>query len=93
MIIIRNAALEDAERILEIDDYYVKNTAITFEYETPSIEEFQNRMKKTMSRYPYLVIIKDGCIEGYAYAGSFVCRAAFDRRQDNNQSCDSWKIY
>lgn len=78
MIAVQNAGMEDAGRILEIYDYYVKNTAITFEYETPSLDEFRGRMKKTMERYPYLVIEKDGRIEGYAYAGAFVGRAAYD---------------
>ena len=78
MAIVRSAAMEDAERILEIYDYYVKNTAITFEYETPSLDEFKGRMEKTMRRYPYLVILEDGRIQGYAYAGPFVGRAAYD---------------
>lgn len=78
MVTVRNAALEDAGRILEIYDYYVKNTAITFEYETPSLEEFKGRMEKTMRAYPYLVVLQDGRIEGYAYAGAFVGRAAYD---------------
>ena len=78
MFVVRDATLDDAERILEIYDYYVKNTAITFEYDTPSLAEFQERMKKIMQRYPYIVILKDGRIEGYAYAGSFVGRAAYD---------------
>lgn len=77
MVIIRNATLEDAERILEIYDYYVQNTAITFEYETPSVGEFKKRMEKTMQNYPYLVIVRDGCIEGYAYADAFIGRAAY----------------
>lgn len=78
MIEIRKAALTDAERLLEIYDYYVNNTAITFEYETPMIGEFSSRMEQTMKRYPYLVILQDGKIEGYAYAGPFVGRAAYD---------------
>lgn len=78
MLAVRDATLQDAERILEIYDYYVKNTAITFQYETPSLVEFQERMQKTMQRHPYLVIEKDGRIEGYAYAGPFVDRAAYD---------------
>ena len=41
MIVVRNATMKDAERILEIYDYYVKNTAITFEYDTPSLKEFK----------------------------------------------------
>lgn len=78
MVAVRNAAVKDAGRILEIYDYYVKNTAITFEYDTPSLDEFKGRMEKTMQRYPYLVILKDGYIEGFAYAGAFVSRAAYD---------------
>ena len=78
MIAIRDATLEDAERILEIYDYYVKNTAITFEWVTPSLDEFRDRMKRIMRRYPYLVVLKDGRVEGYAYAGPFVGRAAYD---------------
>ena len=77
MIVVRSAALSDAPRLLEIYDYYVKNTAVSFEYETPSPAEFEGRMKKTMERYPYLVVLKDGRIEGYAYAGPFVGRAAY----------------
>lgn len=57
---IRNAKLEDAPRILEIYTYYVENTVITFEYEVPSLEEFENRMRNTMKKYPYLVIERNG---------------------------------
>ena len=78
MITVGNAELKDAERLLEIYDYYVKNTAITFEYTTPTIEEFRGRMEKTMQKYPYLVAVKDEKIAGYAYAGAFVGRAAYD---------------
>lgn len=78
MFEIRKAEVSDAERLLEIYDYYVRNTAITFEYDTPSLEEFQARISKTLKRYPYLVILRDGKIEGYAYAGPFKERRAFD---------------
>ena len=78
MITVGNAELKYAERLLEIYDYYVKNTAITFEYTTPTIEEFRGRIEKTMQKYPYLVAEKDGVIAGYAYAGAFVGRAAYD---------------
>lgn len=75
---IRNADLKDAERLLEIYSYYVENTAITFEYTVPSLSEFQERIKHTMRRYPYLVAERDGIIQGYAYAGPFIGRAAYD---------------
>jgi len=75
-MIIRDATPDDAKRILEIYAYYVENTAITFEYEVPTLTMFQERMRNTMKRYPYLVIEKDEIILGYAYAGTFVGRAA-----------------
>lgn len=75
---IRVASLEDAEEILNIYAYYVKNTAITFEYDVPSLDEFRGRMEKTLKKYPYIVAEKDGEILGYAYTGAFVGRAAYD---------------
>lgn len=35
---------EDAKRLLEIYAYYVKHTAITFEYEVPAVAEFHAHM-------------------------------------------------
>lgn len=77
-VTVRDAEIRDAERILSIYAYYVKNTAISFEYDVPTLPEFQERMKKTMKKYPYPVVEKDGAIQGYAYAGPFVGRAAYD---------------
>ncbi len=74
---IRDATLNDASRILEIYAYYVENTAITFEYDVPSLEEFKQRMVHTMSKYPYLVIEEDHKIVGYAYASDFHPRFAY----------------
>lgn len=84
-ITIRNATLADAPRILEIYAYYVEHTVITFEYDVPSLAEFEGRMRAIMQKYPYLVIERDGRIEGYAYAHAFVGRAAYDwgRRADH----------
>ena len=75
---VRRATLDDAPRLLEIYAYYVERTVITFEYEVPTFAEFRRRMQHTMQRYPYLVIERDGVVQGYAYAGAFVGRAAYD---------------
>lgn len=75
---IRKVEIGDAEQILNIYSYYVKNTAVTFEYEVPHIEEFRNRMKKTLLTYPYIAAKYEGRIVGYAYAGSFIGRKAYD---------------
>lgn len=72
------ASPEDAEALLEIYAPYVTNTAITFEYEVPSVREFRRRIGETLKRYPYLTAWKGGRIAGYAYAGAFHDRAAYD---------------
>ena len=78
-ITIRDAVPEDVERLLEIYDHYVVKTAITFDYATPTPEEFTERMFRIIKRYPYLVAEKNGRVMGYAYAGVFKERAAYDR--------------
>ena len=77
-MIIRTAAIEDAKRLLEIYAYYVRNTAISFEYEVPALEEFEDRIAHTLEKYPYLVIEEGDEIKGYSYAGVFKGRAAYD---------------
>lgn len=75
---IRKAKVSDAENILAIYGYYVEQTAISFEYDVPALEEFEGRISKTMAKYPYFVAVQAGKIVGYTYAGAFVGRAAYD---------------
>lgn len=76
--LIRVAVPEDAAALLRIYAPYVERTAITFEYDAPSEEEFAGRIEKTLKRYPYLVAEEDGAALGYACAGAFNERAAYD---------------
>ncbi len=77
--IIRSARIDDATRLTEIYKYYVDETAISFEYEAPTVEEFAGRMKNIMAKYPYLVAEYEGKIIGYSYANTFKDRTAYDR--------------
>ena len=74
---IRTATPDDAKELVAIYDYYVKETAITFEYETPSVEEFRGRIEKVLEKYPYIVIERGKEILGYAYASTFKDRDAY----------------
>ena len=76
-ITIRTAAMDDAAALLAIYAPYVKENAITFEYEVPSLEEFQGRIAHTLRRYPYIVAVENGEILGYAYTSPFGERAAY----------------
>ena len=68
----------DAGRLLEIYGYYVERTAISFETAVPALAEFEERIRRVIARYPWLVIEEDGRVLGYAYAGPFKGRAAYD---------------
>ena len=96
MISIRFATPDDAAELLDIYRPYVTDTAITFEYEVPSVAEFRERIVNIQKKYPYIVAVQEstsingydanpehdnklGRIVGYAYAGAFKNRAAYDR--------------
>ena len=81
-ITIRTATISDAPEILDIYGYYVANTAISMEYDVPSLAEFEKRVENTLENYPYLVAEQNGKILGYAYAGRFHERAAFYHDMD-----------
>ena len=74
---IRPASEADAQALLDIYTPYVTDTAITFEYEVPSLEEFCGRVRSTLQRWPYLAAARGGEILGYAYASAFHPRAAY----------------
>lgn len=74
----RVARPEDAEALLAIYAPYVEETAITFEYEVPGVEEFRARIAHTLATYPYIVAVEDNKIIGYAYVGRLHERAAYD---------------
>lgn len=78
-IVIKTVSIKDAAELLEIYAYYVKNTAITFEYDVPTISEFECRIENTLKKYPYIKAVSNGETIGYAYTGAFKSRAAYDR--------------
>ena len=77
-IVIRPATTDDAAELLEIYRWYVEETAVSFEYVTPTVEEFRGRMAHIMEKYPYFVAARGKKRIGYAYAHPFVGRAAYD---------------
>lgn len=77
-LLIRPAVPEDAPALAAVYAPYVEQTAITFEYNVPTAAEFAQRIAHTLEHYPYLVAEQSGRIVGYAYAGAFGSRAAYD---------------
>ena len=75
---VRMATPADAAALLDIYRPYITGTAITFEYDVPSVEEFAARITHTLRTYPYIVAEAEGEIIGYAYVSPFKERAAYD---------------
>ena len=74
---IRMATAADIPQILEIYAPYVRNTAISFEYEVPTLEAFTQRFQSYTAQFPWLVWEEDGQVLGYAYGSAPFERAAF----------------
>ena len=75
---VRLATEADSASILEIYAPFITDTAITFEYEVPTVTEFGKRITNIQRKYPWLVCEINGNIVGYAYASQFSERTAYD---------------
>jgi len=75
---IRPARSSDSQRIADIYNYYITNSAVTFEEQTVTAAEIVSRIQETKSgQLPYIVAESDGEIVGYAYASKWKGRCAY----------------
>ena len=75
---IRQANEGDTESIAEIYNHYVLNTVITFEEETVSASDIEDRVCDVKSAgLPWLVAEEEGSVLGYAYASEWKGRCAY----------------
>ena len=76
-IALRFATPKDASALVAIYAPYVQQTAISFEYEPPSAEEFEGRIREVLEQFPYLAAVRGNEILGYAYAHPYGVRKAY----------------
>ena len=74
---IRLATKADIPAILDIYAPYILNTATSFEYSVPTLEEFTERFQNTTAQFPWLVWEENGKVFGYAYASYPFSRSAY----------------
>ena len=75
---IRSASIEDAPRIAEIYNHYIKNTVITFEENSVSSEEIVVRLENVWDLgFPWLVALEGDRVVGYAYGSQWNTRSAY----------------
>jgi L-amino acid N-acyltransferase YncA len=74
---IRLAVPADAPGVQAIYAPVVRETAISFELEPPTVEAIEKRIVKTRERWPWIVCEQDGDILGYVYASEHRTRPAY----------------
>jgi phosphinothricin acetyltransferase len=99
---IRSASVHDANQIVDIYNYYIKNTVISFEEELLGVLEMKERIDQVLKKgYPYLVYEVENEILGYAYASVWHPRAAYKHsvetsiylKHDRLNKCIGSKLY
>ena len=75
---IRNVQIEDAQQLLDIYNYYVVNTVITFDLEALSLDAFKEKITTVSADYPFIVYEENSEILGYAYGSKFRPKPAYN---------------
>ncbi len=76
---IRPVKISDAEKILDIYNYYVEHTVATFDLELLSLDTFTDKIKSIILNYPFIVYEEDNEILGYAYGSKFRPKPAYSQ--------------
>jgi len=79
---LRVATEADAPGVQAIYAPFVADTAVSFEYEVPGVDEIRARIARTLPQFPWLVCETDGAVAGYAYGGRHAERAAYQWSAD-----------
>lgn len=74
---IRVATAQDAAAILDIYAPIVRETAISFELDPPTVPQMQQRIEDTLLQWPWLVCDRQAEVLGYVYATRHRTRAAY----------------
>ena len=68
---IRDFHIDDIEKIVEIYNYYIQNTIITFDRVPFTVDDFEQKIKPIYKKYPFIVFEENNEILGYAYGSSW----------------------
>lgn len=74
---IREVKLSDAKAIVDIYNYYILNTNITFEEKQLTVDDMEERIIEKTAKHPWIVYERDGQVIGYAYLSGWHSRSAY----------------
>jgi L-amino acid N-acyltransferase YncA len=76
-VTIRPCRADDAARVCDIYNHYVRDTIVTFEEEPVDAAEMARRIDAVTRELPWLVLEDGGVVAGYAYAAPWKARSAY----------------
>ncbi|MFL1012771.1 GNAT family N-acetyltransferase [Flavisericum labens] len=74
---IRPLHSNDVRALLEIYNYYVKHSVVTFDDKPLSLKIFEEKINHVLAEYPVLVFEDNNEILGYAYGSKFRPKPAY----------------
>jgi phosphinothricin acetyltransferase len=74
---IRPVVPEDAAAVCGIYNYYIENTAATFEEDPVPVSVMESRIKAVTAKHPWIIYEEAGETLGYAYIHSWHERSAY----------------
>ena len=75
---IRAVHITDAQQLVDIYNYYVLHSVITFDKTPFSTQEFEDKIGAISSHFPFLVFEEDNEILGYAYGSKWRQKPAYN---------------
>ena len=75
---IRPLHINDTQALLDIYNYYILNTTVTFDIEAQSLKPFLDKLNHIKAEYPFIVYEENNEILGYAYGSRFRPRPAYN---------------
>ncbi len=85
---IRDATAEDAAAVTRIYNHYIEHTVVSFELEPVTVEEMAGRMAGVLEDHLWIVHEADDEISGYAYAGTWNSRCAYEKSVESSVYLD-----
>jgi phosphinothricin acetyltransferase len=74
---IRQIALSDCNSIMEIYNYYIETTTITFEEIPITAKDMETRILEIIKHFPFIIYEEEGNKHGFAYVNTFQSRSAY----------------
>lgn len=76
---VRSFCLKDTKALLDIYNYYIIHTIVTFDVKPLTIKELKQKFIKINKNFPFLVFEQNNEILGYAYASTWREKAAYNK--------------